>query len=633
VTVRRPAAAVGDNLRVELAIPQPYLASFVERDEDGNLLGQAPVVTRAFEGDEVTVEVHGLATTTYASFVRDENLKEFRGQANIFVGGYRLEDENTQIEQGQTKTASLRQNPSAERPRPYSVVVRSHGGHVIVTLADAARFRRDEPTVEFELTGMFVSTDRLIVEAPLYGLRGESAVTVTGTPCPGPPSFFDLIGVPSEAVQGLPLGNADCTWLSDLSSCRTPEGPQKICDLHWVIVDVSPEAAETLFEQQLPCGSGPHGLTVCASAEPPGPGRYLIVTVRFEGPIPLADSVHHYQYGFPFDADGQMVNNYFAGPPYVNDWYILCDKAFQVLSTPDEPWRAEILDMRYGDFSALESDARFLISGNELTLIVPMAELPTPAPAGRVTTHCHLGEFGLLGLPWSGDYFPLVGVPLTRYTGPVAQLDGTAEQPETIIVDDFNRGMPAVIVVGGAGGPPVSDGTTVVDGMYGGERDVLGTLLDFIASDDSLTIETDDGHLCVRQDPTVTGQVFVSYDGTDGSGAHLQVTDGLSGVDITAGGVLDCVAFDVRRSDLPLDAAVVVFSNAEDSSELVMPVPVVQPGSGPVKVEFPLPEFTANNAGADFERVTAILLFLGPHGGMTGAQHLEIDDFRVMADE
>jgi hypothetical protein len=71
--------------------------------------------------------------------------------------------------------------------------------------------------------------------------------------------------------------------------------------------------------------------------------------------------------------------------------------------------------MRNGRFAPLGSNARFVILDDELAAFIPMAELATPNPAGRVTFHCHLGDYGLSGGPWSGDYFPAPGDPLLPF--------------------------------------------------------------------------------------------------------------------------------------------------------------------------------------------------------------------------
>jgi hypothetical protein len=52
-----------------------------------------------------------------------------------------------------------------------------------------------------------------------------------------------------------------------------------------------------------------------------------------------------------------------------------------------------------------------VVTGSELALLIPAAELPSATPGYRVTSFRHTGDFGLAD-PWSADYHPDVGEPL-----------------------------------------------------------------------------------------------------------------------------------------------------------------------------------------------------------------------------
>ena len=414
MTIRRPPQAVGEELVVELEIMFPSLARFVRRDADGNAIRETRFLKLSMAGEEITVEVHGVASTPYRSFTRDHNLKEFHGSAMIWVGDFHLEKENTQVGQGETETATLHRSPFAERRRAVPVEILPTGSNVGLPTGADWRFLPGQNTLQLTLHGQTVSTDTLQINSPLFGLAGTSLVTVTGSPCPAPPDALALLGIPETAALRLPLGNTDCTPLGDGSHCTVPQASETICGLTSTTVRLGSAEADALFTEIFPCGQGPHGLTVCASSQPPFPGDYLVVTVQTGATHPITRN-QYCQIAVVLDADGRPENNFIPQPPFGNDYFGFADTAFQLLHDPTHGWRIEVVDMRNGLFAPLGSNARFVILDDELAAFIPMAELATPNPAGRVTFHCHLGDYGLSGGPWSGDYFPAPGDPLLPF--------------------------------------------------------------------------------------------------------------------------------------------------------------------------------------------------------------------------
>jgi hypothetical protein len=200
--------------------------------------------------------------------------------------------------------------------------------------------------------------------------------------------------------------------------CAFPEPGQNIVRLLDPLLELSRAATARLFGSVVPCGTGPAGLTVCASSRPAPSGRYVFLIAEFKGDIPLKDEVQIYQYAFVFDADGRANNNFQPSPQFPNDFFAFTDKWYELNYNPQAGWRARVRDVRRR-LAEVPSDARFVIAGRELAIFIPVREFDIGTPTFRATAFCHTGDFGLQGGPWSGDYFPLVRDPLL----PVAMSD------------------------------------------------------------------------------------------------------------------------------------------------------------------------------------------------------------------
>jgi len=193
---------------------------------------------------------------------------------------------------------------------------------------------------------------------------------------------------------------------------------------------------------------------------------------------------------------------------------------------------------------------------------------------------------------------------------------------EPFVIDTFDTSLPPFTVADQDGTFPQSEGTSVTDSMLGGVFDVVVTLKDAGTPFDSATVEIVDGHLCFRQDPTSTGEAICHWDGVQ-SPFEVTASEGLGGgVDISD---KNGIALDVLRNDEPLEVAVVVLSSVDDSSELNLNIPVI---TEPTTVTYNFDDFSKNGNGMNPEKVTAVVLYIGP-GGVTGPAHLEID--RIIA--
>lgn len=175
-----------------------------------------------------------------------------------------------------------------------------------------------------------------------------------------------------------------------------------------------PAAAPLATDDDYPCGESDGRIVLCAQATPFPAGDRLTLAAAMTGAIPLADPMHHYQYGFVFDSDDQPANNYQAPPAFPNDFFHATDRWYVAVYSPETGWAIEVSNAS-DTITPIASDARIVIEGSTMMLIVPAAELGVAAPPYRVTAFAHLGDFGL-DPPhvWSADVEPAVALPLER---------------------------------------------------------------------------------------------------------------------------------------------------------------------------------------------------------------------------
>ena len=160
------------------------------------------------------------------------------------------------------------------------------------------------------------------------------------------------------------------------------------------------EISDAFTNTFYPCGEGDEAFTVChASEENLSEGDYIVAYHILEAPVPLNDGTNHYQYGFVFDSDGEDTNNYDPALPY--DFYKGSDRWYEVVYTPDAGWILTVSDSEFSGTSGLwsesvevESDARIIIDGPLIALVVPSIELNSSNPSYRVTAFRHTGDWG-----------------------------------------------------------------------------------------------------------------------------------------------------------------------------------------------------------------------------------------------
>ncbi len=181
------------------------------------------------------------------------------------------------------------------------------------------------------------------------------------------------------------------------------------------LLEVGANAAVRL-DAAFACGESAGGLTLCGSQSPIAEGDWVLISATALDDLVLDDPVSSYQFAFVFDADGDTTNNYEASSEYPGDFFADTDKWYEALYEPGSGWSLKVRDVRQG-LAEVPSEARFMLWGSEVALLLPRVELDGAAPKFRVTAFRHEGDYGLDGGPWSGSYFPHLGEPLLEAAG------------------------------------------------------------------------------------------------------------------------------------------------------------------------------------------------------------------------
>lgn len=173
---------------------------------------------------------------------------------------------------------------------------------------------------------------------------------------------------------------------------------------------VEPAAA---FVDPFPCGRDGDTLVLCDLEDPAPQDDYLMATMVLEGDIPLDGEQWHLQYGFVFDSDRDPSNNYVAPPEYPGDFFDDTDRWYAVTYDPAKGWALTVSIIVDGEVRGASSQARMIVQGNTMTLLVPRIEFHEPCPSYRMTAFAHEGDYGLRPpYVFSADVEPLVGQPL-----------------------------------------------------------------------------------------------------------------------------------------------------------------------------------------------------------------------------
>ena len=64
------------------------------------------------------------------------------------------------------------------------------------------------------------------------------------------------------------------------------------------------------------------------------------------------------------------------------------------------------VDSRNNDIKEIPTEARAVVLGNTLVVVIPTGEFPIPNPKFRFVIFCHEGDFGFQGGAWSADVQP-----------------------------------------------------------------------------------------------------------------------------------------------------------------------------------------------------------------------------------
>jgi hypothetical protein len=241
-------------------------------------------------------------------------------------------------------------------------------------------------------------------------------------PCPQEGRIVELLGIKDVVPPASFVGNGQPTqhpsgwaWLRTV-----PEPAQKICRVHFLLLELDQAAINRVFGELFPPGQGANGLTLRSSTgTEPLPGRYLLGIAQYEADIPLNDTTSMYIYTCGMDSDGLESNNYRPLPEWLYDFYKDIDKAYEIKKSFSDPWRLELRENRQNGFDTANTNATGVISGSEIAYFIPIDEISALATATQqvgllvqtegvaansittldliLTAHRHLGDYGLHG--------------------------------------------------------------------------------------------------------------------------------------------------------------------------------------------------------------------------------------------
>lgn len=146
-----------------------------------------------------------------------------------------------------------------------------------------------------------------------------------------------------------------------------------------------------LLSCQQPIGQG-NWLPVCPQdAGPFQEKRFYIIFMVFEKPIPWEGEDFNRIYAFTADSDNEPDNNWEAYPLFPYDFYIGTD-AWRELHY-DHMNGTWTLSLKGPATEGMVTNARALISGNTITLIIPFRELPVENFGYRVSSFMYGENF------------------------------------------------------------------------------------------------------------------------------------------------------------------------------------------------------------------------------------------------
>lgn len=176
-----------------------------------------------------------------------------------------------------------------------------------------------------------------------------------------------------------------------------------------------------------------------------------------------------------------------------------------------------------------------------------------------------------------------------------------------LVIDDFSTNQSAMTITFPPAGTSMSSGASG-QALLGAERDMQISLNSGIIAGNVMSATVSSGFLSYSQDATIAGSMTCQWDGVDGS-SSLNPT-GLGGIDLTGGGSLDALQFNVAFDDLPLNMLWTVYSDAGNASSATLALPGLIFSSTSFSIPFSAFAPTLG-AGADFASVGAITLDAG----------------------
>ncbi len=169
-----------------------------------------------------------------------------------------------------------------------------------------------------------------------------------------------------------------------------------------------------------------------------------------------------------------------------------------------------------------------------------------------------------------------------------------------IVIDGFTTDQALIFAVG-AGANSSSFVNTAGTDIIGGERDLqVGVIAGAVSSG-----EVTGGGFSFSVAAGSTGDSHLIYDGPDNLPDVVDLDPlGLGGVDLTAGGSLNSILFQISSQDQPSTVVIEVYTDAANISSFTTAIPVITTTTNFV---VPFTDFTtAAGVGADFSNVGAI---------------------------
>ena len=210
---------------------------------------------------------------------------------------------------------------------------------------------------------------------------------------------------------------------------REPEGDGTVKNSWGLIRDVSQTMVGTyrwgmkkqtiveeqwwLIEEMYPFGADnfwvgtPRKLASDGSSTMGSIGDWVVFFNVMNDTIPHADPVNYLQYGFVFDRDGDTENNFEPHPTYPYDFFQDTDYWIVASYNPEVGWTLQASDATVSPPVTVSSDARMIVTGNALILLVPRSEFMADYIGYRMSAYRHPGDLGVGG-DWDGDVQPPV---------------------------------------------------------------------------------------------------------------------------------------------------------------------------------------------------------------------------------